>query len=385
MVRSRDMPLSSAAPAPTMMVRSCDMLLSSAAPVPTTMVRSCDTPFSSTAPASMVRSRDIPSSSTVPARLPSLHLNNAPAEESLTVCTPSLDPSGSPTRSLFLRERNSALLRMKQACIDSDNVVLTSPEVGCMDGDQRVVKLINPKRVSDPASDSRIVLVAERSRSPSPVPPMTASSPDSLRHCAESNCLKILCETFCTAPVVPPAPQPCLPSTSSVPRPSCGTTVTTMVAMRMSCEAAPPVDPSKRRNISQPSGATCGNHSTSQALVNMLRKFRPCPQSESDEDSCFDPRTPSPPSSTNSADEDCAVDIVNLECAQPLAYRTPAVPLPSQTNLNLHDDDDDDAIPSAQPCPDPPLMFLRTHLLCQVTLCQPNLRSMILMIHLRTC
>ena len=125
-----------------------------------------------------------------------------------------------------------------------------------------------------------------------------------------------------------------------------------MVAMRMSCEAAPPVDPSKQRNISQPSGATCGNHSTSQALVNMLRKFRPCPQSESGEDSCFDPRTPSPPSSTNSADEDCAVDIVNLECAQPLAYRTPAVPLPSRTNLNLHDDDD--AIPSAQPCPDRP-------------------------------
>ena len=82
----------------------------------------------------------------------------------------------------------------------------------------------------------------------------------------------------------------------------------------------------------------------------MLHHFCPRPQSESDEDSCLDPRTPSPPSSANSADEDCAVDVVNLECAQPPTSCTSAVPLLSRTNPNLHaDDDDDDAIPSAQP------------------------------------
>ena len=126
------------------------------------------------------------------------------------------------------------------------------------------------------------------------------------------------------------------------------------VATRMRCEVAPPVDPTKRQNISRPSGTTRGSNSTAQAPATMLRKFRQRPQSESDEDSCFDPRTPSPPSSTNSADEDCAVDVVNLECAQPQASRIPAVPLLSQTNPNLHADEDD-AIPSTQPRSDRPL------------------------------
>ena len=110
------------------------------------------------------------------------------------------------------------------------------------------------------------------------------------------------------------------------------------------------MDPSKRRGIYRPTGAAPGHHSTSQALASLLRNFRPRPQSESDEGSCFDPRTPPPPSpalSTNPADEDCAVDVVNLECAQPSAA---GLSHSGVCHPNAVCVVDNDTIPPAQPC-----------------------------------
>ena len=174
-------------------------------------------------------------------------------------------------------------------------------------------------------------------------PTTTVVSPDSAE-LNRVNALKILRATFRTADVVPPAPPPRRPSTSSVAFSTSEVTVTSSTAPRVCSEVAPPVNPTKRRLISRPSGAVLDHRTTSQALSSILHKLRPRPQSESDEDSCFDPRTPPPPSpvlSTNSDDEDCAVDVVNLECVQPRCPKSLA-------------EDDDASIPPAQPCPDRP-------------------------------
>ena len=195
------------------------------------------------------------------------------------------------------------------------------------------------------ANDSRL---AAGLRSPSLVPAAAVESPDS----ADSNrvnALRVLRATFRNVVVDPPTPPPRPPSTSSAACSTCAVTVTSTVVPRASSAVAPPVDPSKRRGIYRPTGAAPGHHSTSQALASLLRNFRPRPQSESDEDSCFDPRTPPPPSpalSTNPADEDCAVDVVNLECAQPSAagLSHSGVCHPNAVRVV-----DNDTIPPAQP------------------------------------
>ena len=225
------------------------------------------------------------------------------------------------------------------------------------------------------------VRLADCSRSLSPFPATTVVSPDSVES-NRVNALKILRATFRTADVPAPAPPPPRPSTSSVACSTSEVTVTSTIAPRMCSEVAPPVSPTKRRSTSRPSGAVLDHRSTSQALSSILHKLRPRLQSESNEDSCFDPRTPSPPSpvpSTNSADEDCAVDVVNLECAQPRTSCTAGVLPPSRTGPNLHAEDDDAAISPAQPGPD------RPRAVGQMALHPPSLRSMILMTHLRTC
>ena len=318
-----------------------------------------------------------PSAAPAPSLLPrSLgnDLNNAPVAESAATCSVPAGTSGPDMRSAYLVERNSALLRLKQVCVDNDNdpAGLASSEIGVGDGDRRVVELIRCDPVQVPATDSRIVSVADDSHPPSPA--CVVSSPESPGQQADSDCLnalKILRETF---PAVPPAQSPHPPSTLACP--TFDPTVTFTSVPRPCSEVAPPVDPSYRRNISHPSVAVQGCRTTSQAFSSMLRKFRPRPQSDSGEDSCFDPSTPppaSPGSPFNPDDEDCAVDVTNLDTSNHCLPRAEC------------DDALDEPIPSAQPPGLDLLILSRIHLLVRLPLLLIPTPSLIPMTPKRIC
>ena len=158
------------------------------------------------------------------------------------------------------------------------------------------------------------------------IPAASVLSAGSKRQRAETNCqnaLKVLRATFRTGYVTPTARLPGPPSNSCVGRSTTEVAVTSTTVLRIHTEVAPLVPATKRWNISKPIGDAL-NRYTSQVLSSMLRQFRPHPQSNSDEGSCYDPCTPLPPSngsSLNSDDQDCAVEVTNLDCSKPLAIR----------------------------------------------------------------
>lgn len=206
------------------------------------------------------------------------------------------------------------------------------------------VDVTPPSDYSAPYSESISIPVASLPVSPPPRAVVTLAEEDRLR------ALEVLRATFPTDDVAPPPRPP-----SSVACPTSNVAVTFSVTPRLCPGVAPPVDPSKRRNISRTCAAP--GPSTSQALASILHKLRPRPQSVSDEDSCFDPRSPAPPSpasSRDSEDGDTAVDVVNLEGLPPRSTCAAVVLPPSRTDPDFHDEDVVAAIPSAQPRPPRP-------------------------------
>ena len=173
------------------------------------------------------------------------------------------------------------------------------------------------------------------------------------------NALAILRRSFATSSVPPPKLSCITTSASSLNHSDARSMSTSVVHPCHDNVAAPPPLATRRRNVSLRATDVCNARVTSSQLIaSALRKLRPRPQLESDDESRFDPCSPAPPSpelSDHSGDEDCAVDVRNLECVQSRTSRTTALPLPSRTDSHLHDVDDDAAIPSAQPrLPRPP-------------------------------
>ena len=263
-----------------------------------------------------------------------------------------------PEKRSYLDARIKDLENMKRVCVntacsgDECPSIQSIPSSGCSPPPNN--SLLHPPTTRDVR---RVVFRTETVNSAS-----TLNDDVAKRARAEENrlnALAILRRTFSTSSVPPSRPSCITTSASSLNHSDACSVSTSVVRPCPDHVVAPPPLAARRRNVFLRTSDVCNAPVTaSQLIASALRKLRPRPQSESDEDSRFDPCSPAPPSpelSDHSGDEDCAVDVRNLECVQSRTSHSAALSVPSQADSHLHDVDDDAAIPSAQPrLPRPP-------------------------------
>lgn len=137
------------------------------------------------------------------------------------------------------------------------------------------------------------------------------------------NALAILHKTFSTSCLAPLA-TPARPSTSAskANHSNSSLEITPVVRVRQDNVVAPPPPATKRRNVFPKDKDTHHARATASDLITAaLRKYRPRPKSESDEDSCFDLSTP------DGEDSDAPIP-----SAQPRPPRPPVNPPPDRAN-----------------------------------------------------
>lgn len=237
------------------------------------------------------------------------------------------DTDSNDERQRYLVDCNKALLVMKNVCLDDDgspdnsqspsseNFVAAGEKVA---DERRVVLVKEPVVIPSTMCDTREIVVTSA----------LASSMDSGKQRAEQNrlnALAILRETFSTNRL-PPSTVPARPSTSAsrANNSNASFEITSVVQVRQDNAVAPPPPVTKRRHVflkDKDKNSSVNQATTSDLITAALRKLRPRPKSDSDDDSCFDPSTP---------DGDDVDDLI--PSTQPRPPRPPVMLPPARAN-----------------------------------------------------